>query len=264
MIGQEKLLKTFNSFTLDTFPKSSLILGEYGSGKHTLLTNLSEHLKLDLIDITSNISFEYINDIYSRPIPAIYFIDTSLITEKQQNVILKFLEEPLKNSYVVLLSENKTNLLDTIINRCFIFELEQYARKELEYFIKDDKNKDLILNVCRTPGQILSLNLSNIQDLYQLCDKIVNKLNQASYANTLTIADKINYKDDYNKFDINIFFETLIFTMFNSYLTYNNKNILPLYYLTVEYRKKLRDKRLNKAHFMENYLTNLWLKARGR
>ena len=88
--GQTNLLNTLNQYTIDSFPKSSILVGERGCGKHLISSYIAEMLKLSLIDITENISQELITSIYENPIPAIYLINTSKITEKEQNMILKF------------------------------------------------------------------------------------------------------------------------------------------------------------------------------
>lgn len=263
MIGQVNLLKKLNSYTIDNFPHSSLILGEEGSGKHTLSTYIKDNiLKLPLLDITENISDEYIDMIYRNPNPSIYLINMSKMMEKEQNILLKFIEEPLQNAFIILLCENVNNLLNTIYNRCVVFEMELYKKDELSQFISSDQDKDLILSVLRTPGKILNTNLSNIRAIYDLCDKVVDKLSIANFSNTLTISSKINYKDEYNKFDINIFFDMLIYTLYNKYLDQNNKKILDMYLLTVNARKKLLDKRVNKELFVQNFLTKLWKESR--
>lgn len=264
MVGQKNLLNKLNDYTIDSFPHSSLILGEEGSGKHTLSMYIKENiLKLPLFDITENISDEYIDMIYRNGSPAIYLIDMSQMMEKEQNILLKFIEEPLNNAFIILLCENRNNLLNTIYNRCFVIELESYTKEELSQFVLNEEDKELILSVLRTPGKILNTNLSNIRAIYDICEKMVDKMNIANFSNTLTIANKINYTDEYNKFDINVFFDMLIYTLYNKYLEENNKKILDMYLLTIEMQKKLIDKRLNKEIFMQNFLTKFWKESRA-
>lgn len=259
IIGQEKLKQCLNKFSIDTFPHSTILLGTRGCGKH-LFANMiaSDILKLNVMDITSNISYEFIEEIYQKALPAVYLIDGTVISEKQQNAILKFIEEPLQTCYVIILCENKTNLLNTVLNRCQVFEFEQYKKNELEKFLKDDVDKELVLNICNTPGKLLNISNKQLKDCYNLCNTIIDKMSVANYANTLTISDKINYKDNYDKFDVDTFFDTMVFALFNKSKVESNKNILPMYLSTIEHRKQLRDKRLNKQYLIENYLTDLW------
>lgn len=259
MIGQKKLLEKLNKYTIDSFPRSIILMGEEGSGKHTISEYIKENiLKLPLYDITGKVSNEYINKIYLNPNPAIYLINLNDMTEKEENVLLKFIEEPLANSFIILLAESRVNVLNTILNRCIVFEMDSYSKDELSNFISEKENKDLILNVVRTPGKIKSIDFDNLVSLYSLCDNIVNKLSIASYSNTLSIVDKINYKEDYNKYDINLFFDTLIYKLFNAFVNSHNIKLYNMYIKLINERKKLLDKRLNKELFMTNLLSNLW------
>ena len=264
MIGQNKLLATINTFTIDTFPRSSLLIAEKGMGKHMFTRYISDNiLKLPLLDITENISSEVIEQIYRNPNPYVYMINLSDMTEKEQNIMLKFIEEPLNNSFIILLAENQNLVLETIISRCVVFEFENYSKDELKTFISDYDNADLILTVIRTPGKILTTNTQNIKDIIETCEKIVNKLGQASYANALSITNKINFKDSFDKFDFDIFMNSLSYLLFSTYLNTNNKTTLKMYELTRDQRKLLIDKRLNKEIFFNNYITKLWKIAKG-
>lgn len=265
MIGQKKLIEKLKSYTIDSFPRSVILLGEEGMGKHTLLNYIkNDILKLPVRDITDNLDKEFIDKIYLNPTPFIYVIDFSKITEKESNAMLKLIEEPSDTSFLILLVENKNSVLNTILNRCIIFELEHYSREELSEFAKNCKNKDLILNVIHSPGKIINSNVdSYIEDLQNLCSVIVTKLNKANYLNTLTIVDKINYKDEYNKFDMFIFMDCLIYNLFSDFVYNKNKASYNMYLYLNDMRKKLLDKRLNKELFMTNVLTNLWRLARA-
>lgn len=264
MIGQRKLLEQLNKYTIDTFPRSMFLLGEKGSGKHTLINHISKNiLNLPVKDITENISNNLINEIYMNPQPYIYIIDMELMTEKESNTLLKLIEEPLNLSFLILIAESRNTVLNTILNRCFILEMQPYTKEELKQFTNNCANEDLILDVVRTPGKIINLNLNNIKDLYDLCTLMVNKLVNASYLNTLSIADKINYKDEYSKFDLNLFFDMLLYVSLNSYIKDKINRAYDIYLFTLNERKKLIDKRLNKELFMNNFLGNLWKVVRG-
>lgn len=264
MIGQKKLLEKLNIFTIDTFPRSSLLIAEKGMGKHTAIKYINSHiLKLPLLDISKTISSELINQIYCNPNPAIYLIDLSEITEKEQNIILKFVEEPLNNTFIILLAENQNMVLETVLNRCILFEFENYSKEELKTFISDTDNTDLILNIIKAPGKILTTNTQNIKDIVETCEKIITRLNKANYANILSITNKINFKDSFDKFDFNLFMDTLNYSLFSTYLKTNNKTILRMCELTREQRKQLVDKRLNKEIFFIRYITKLWKISRG-
>lgn len=264
MIGQKKLLSRINSFTLDTFPRSSLLVAEKGMGKHTLVQYINDNiLKLPLLDITKDLSGELIDRIYRNPTLGVYVINVSEMTEKEQNIMLKFIEEPLNTAFIILLTENKNMILETVISRCEIFEFENYSKEELKTFISNNEDADLILQVIKSPGKILTTNTQNIKDILETCDKIVSKLDKANYANTLSLANKINFKDSFDKFDFDLFMDSLTYSLFSAYIKTNNGMMLKMYELTREQRKLLLDKRLNREIFFNNYITKLWKVARG-
>lgn len=253
MIGQLKLQEFVKNSTLDSFPHSVILVGRKGCGKHLLSSIIAQKLNLTLIDITDNLNLEYINQIYLRSIPSIYLINTSEITEKEQNIILKFLEEPLKNSYIILLSESLNSLLPTIKNRCQVYTFESYTKSELCNFTHDIN----LLNVCSTPGEIIDFSRYNFNDIYDLCIKFVDKLKDASFVNTLTLSNKINFKDNYDKIDLMLFFKVIIYILREKILSGNDR-LYDFYTLTNKYKQMLEmDSRLDKQRLFENYLSNI-------
>lgn len=264
MVGQKKLLEQLDKYTIDSFPRSTLIIGEKGCGKHMITKYISDVIiNLPLIDITELLSDEYIDQIHRNPNPSIYLIDLTIITEKAQNTILKFVEEPPANAFIIILAEYRNLVLNTVLNRCIIFEFERYSSEELKTFMDSDTHADIIISILRTPGKIKTTNLKVFDEAKELALKMIHKVDQASYANTLSISNKINYKDEYDKVDIDTFFDLLCFLMLDEYKKSNNKKILSMYKLTGEHRKSLLDKRINKKLLFENYLSDLWMLARS-
>lgn len=51
--------------------------------------------------------------------------DADTMTARAQNRLLKTLEEPFPGTVMILLSENRENLLDTIKSRCVVYRLEE-------------------------------------------------------------------------------------------------------------------------------------------
>ena len=116
--GQETILNRISRLNLDTFPRTLMLLGESGSGKHSIVNIIQNTFNLRSEDITEKISLDLLDEIYRRVEPYIYIISINSISIKEENTILKFLEEPLKNSYIILLADCKDGILPTILNRC--------------------------------------------------------------------------------------------------------------------------------------------------
>jgi DNA polymerase III delta prime subunit len=261
MVGQTNLIDRFKSYSVSNFPNTALITGDKGSGKRTIISKIiSTHLGLEVIDITSNISFDLITEIQLKAIPYIYLIQADFISEKEQNMLLKFIEEPPLNSKIIITSEQKDNLLSTIVNRCVVFQMEPYTEKELLSFIsyKEDAVKRLSLEIFKTPGQIVSTQEETLKSMNLLTQKIILKSKESNYASILNVSDKINYKDEEGKYDIDVFFNLLVYNSYNEYKINSKENVLKLYNKIVETKNKLKTPRISKQALFENFLTTLW------
>lgn len=224
IIGQEQLVNLIDSKTRSTFPRSVILLGPKGCGKHLISNYIAEKLDYTLVDITDKLSFEFINSLYLKPEPYIYTIEIKNISIREQNMILKFLEEPLKNSYIILLAETKNQMLDTIVNRCQLWTFKPYSVE----LLKELTCNDTILRIARTPGLLLELETVDIDEIVTLCNKIIESIDKASVPNILTISDKLAFKQEKDKIDIDVFAEVLLYQA-NLYV----KEIPEARYLTV-------------------------------
>ena len=252
MIGQLQLIKNLKNYDITTFPHSLLLVGDVGSGKHTF-TNEYICPKLDLpcIDITDRINFDTISEISVSPINSLYSIDCDKITVREQNVILKFLEEPSSKVFIILYTTNKNLLLDTVINRCQVWNMSKYKEEELLNFTQ---NKN-ILNIAKTPGQILKFTECDIFAIKDLCNKIFTFGGKASTANILTLSDKINWKDENDKFDLNVFNQLLIDEI--TELVRQDNRYINAYNLTVDNLNKQAVLHVDKRRVFEDFLVNL-------
>lgn len=215
---QDKLLEKINTYTMSTFPQSILLLGEAGSGRHTVIKLVGDKFGLDIIDISQNISHGFIDDLYATPSPYIFIIDVDkLIGNKRidliQNIILKFIEEPPVMSKIFIIGKNKQQFFSTVLNRCHVWEMALYDRQSLMEFARDNNISvsDELFKVVTTPGQLLKVTGEDIPSLLHLCDTIVDKINIASIPNVLTIVDKIKIKDTDKGFDFDLFCNILLY-----------------------------------------------------
>lgn len=216
IVGQNSLLTTIDKSTLDTFPHTLLLVGERGSGKHLIVNYIGNHFGLDVVDLTDNISLETINEISLRSNPYIYLIDGTKLTDKKENVILKFLEEPLKNSFIVIICEATQQLLSTIVNRCRRWDLNKYSKKDLSVFLNDPndiKSTILLDDVATTPGQIIEFQKQDLVSIIQLCNTIIDKIAGANCQNTLTITNKIAFNHEEEKYDLDCFVRCMLYSI---------------------------------------------------
>lgn len=255
MIGQEKILNYIDNSNIDTFPRTLMLVGDVGSGKHTIVNYASKHLCLDVVDVTETICYELIEEIQGKPQPYMYLIDGNAITQKTENAILKFLEEPLLNSFVILITTSKSMLLDTVINRCTVWELQQYTNEQLRYFTDDEQ----ILGLCSTPGQIEKMKSQPIQEMQKLANTIVHKMGVANFANALTISNNIAYKDEKDKFNLFTFIKILL-KEYHTEMMLNPSSKIANCYACVNnmYSTLMRMSSYDTKMLFEHCITNLW------
>lgn len=268
--GQDKLLDRINKFNYETFPQSSIIEGTTGCGKHTLVNYISDKFNVPIEDISGKISNDMIMDIYTKPNPTLYVIDMFQLTKSKridivQNSLLKFIEEPPTNSKVIILCENKDNLLPTIQNRCQIFSFEKYNYIRLKQFTEDNgiklESEDLFC-VYDTPGKLLNLtNECCFSELKSLVDKVIDNIVRASIPNILTIPSKLNF-DNSDGYDIDVFLHLMRTSLLNRMTDYSISNeefnyLKKQYICTCKVCEKIKIFNVNKKALFENYLMEL-------
>lgn len=261
MLGQEILLNKIHSYNLDSFPRSVILLGDKGSGRHTLATEVSKHLKIEEVVITTSISYEDIEQFIVRPQPYLYLFDASILSIKQQNVILKFLEEPLKNCYIIIVCQTKQQLLDTILNRCQLWTLEKYKKEQLQTMFPEATASHL--EIATTPGQVkevLECSKEHLEYLRSLAEKIVTSISRAGVANTLSVAERFYYgKPEKDKYSFEIFLKILLLTIKKTIVENTDVIFYNIYNKTSELYNQTFIPNVSKKQLFEHYLMDLKL-----
>jgi hypothetical protein len=73
--------------------------------------------------------------------------DAELMTVAAANSLLKILEEPHDNRYFILITENKDQLLPTILSRCVIFRVKPLLEQSSSMFLRNDDFANKLLNI---------------------------------------------------------------------------------------------------------------------
>ena len=251
---QDKLYNLLDNLTLDTFPHTLLLLGERGCGKHTFIQDIGKKLSLEVVNITDRLSAEFIVECYLQPVPYIYVIDLNNVKLKEQNALLKFIEEPIETSYIVCTLELKSQTLPTILNRCQCWEFERYNVEQLKSFTNDE----LLLQICTTPGQILTAQKYNVNEIKGYCEHIINKIHTASIPNILYILpNKLAYNNEQDKFDIHIFIRLLLLGLRQAVI--DGKPFYDAYYLTDQLFNDLYIPNISVQQLFEHYFLELYM-----
>ncbi|QHX36263.1 hypothetical protein [Spiroplasma sp. BIUS-1] len=124
------------------------------------------------------------------------------LSEGASNAILKFLEEPPKNTYALILTNDRNQIISTIKSRCKLFSLENETEKEnidskiidlvinrnknalLEYLIEFKKmeRNEILKNLSATFEKAIELNIKFLQET--LLDTI-NEIKNSNYINLI-------------------------------------------------------------------------------
>ena len=257
MVGQNKLISAVDKYIeTNTLPRTLMLEGDWGCGKHELARYIADSIKFPLHDITDSLTLETIERIMLSPTPSVYLINGSDISVKDQNVILKFLEEPLKNAYIILLTENKAKLLNTVVNRCVCLTFESYTNEELATFIENTSLWDTeLVEYANTPGRVKEFESCPVKEMVEFAKKILLQIRLANYSNVLTIPNKINFKDKEELFD----FELFSYLLVNVCGTLYRQQLIPFsaYELTNQFYNDTKIPHIGKQYLLEHYLIEL-------
>lgn len=261
-IGQKSLVEKVNNSTLDSFPRSLMLIGDKGCGKHTLCNYIADKLKLPIITLDDKINDEKVEEIMFNPFPTLYIINIDDMLLKTQNTILKLVEEPLKNTYIILISEDITKVLTTLLNRCKKWNFKRYSDYELLEFIEPDcPDRELCLELFSTPGQIKQYQYYPLRDIKNLCDDILGRIELVSLPNVLNISEKIAFKGEKEKYDLDIFMKIFKNELLLKLLENDNRKYINIYKASsnIEY---ILNNCINKQKVFDNFLLSIWEASR--
>lgn len=271
MVGQANLIKRALSYTLNTLPHTIMLVGPHGCGRHSLISLIANNLRLSIEDITKNLNQDTLDEIFVRPTPKIYIIDADAIlaknkVEREENVILKFLEEPPSTAYAFVITESASNLFRTVATRCLIWEFEPYKRSELEMFTSNEN----LLRIANTPGQIIEVensvgqlfeNETHLVDaIFEYGNKVINNLHNTTPSNALTICNRISYEKDSIKkgtYPLDIFMKVMLAITRDFGAQNNNEGSINPYLVTQQYSAKLSTPYVERDFLFANYILNL-------
>ena len=164
----------------------------------------------------------YVNKLNFNDNPRFVLIDNiENLNKNSINALLKIVEEPKKNLFFILIHNNETKILPTLISRCLIFkinlnfkEVVSVANKIVNKNIFEVLNENLI-NHYSSPGQIFRLiNYAN--------DKKIDLKNQSLDQILINLIDNNNYKK--NTYIKELLIDLIQFFFVNEYKISNNKD----------------------------------------
>jgi hypothetical protein len=260
IIGQTKLVNKLSGYSFNSMPKIILLIGESGCGKHFITKKFVEQLGVVFQEINAQTTSEQLTEYFQNPLQTVYVLNMSEIPERQQHKYLKFIEEPSANMRVILLAESEVSILPTILNRCVKVTFEDYTvdqLKQLSWATQADS--PIIYEICKTPGQLLNLaQIDNLGALKDFCINILRTVPLSEYGPFMGSTCSLNYKDNFKKFDPDIFLNLLIKTAYDLYISEGRDVLFNIYLYLIERKQQLINKTLSKESFMLNTLDGMW------
>lgn len=213
MIGQVNLMNALNRLIQQgDFPRFCIFVGAAGSGKKLLASNVANKLS----DIVINVGIKaddirgMIESAYRLTSTCVYIIaDADSMSLAAKNALLKVTEEPPNDAYFIMTLQDENRTLDTIKSRGVIFHMERYTPIEIEDYVGEkfgyDKDIPIYQALCENIGEVEKLHSYNVKDFYSYVKLVVDNIATVSGANSFKIGDRINFKDNTEKYDFKLF-----------------------------------------------------------
>lgn len=164
-----------------------------------------------------------------------------------QNALLKSLEEPPENAFLILTTSETSNLLDTIVSRCFKISFNLIEKDALKVLSNDE---ELIDNAMGRP-ELLQKMIEDV-DLNDWVKYAVEKLRclaKFSINEKVELAELLSKK---NKSDLDIFLQVWIWRIRNAAHKTKNYNLLKFASNTENVFHELHEGNINARLLLEN------------
>ena len=142
------------------------------------------------------------------------------LNEEAQNYLLKILEEPPKNSHIILLSSRPFRLKKTILSRLIRISIRQTEIKNKFNGIKIDP---LFSEILHKEYDVDEMSEKEFNFLFDLFKNTIESLDNFSFSKE-RILDSWN--DDYLNFRLNVLKQNIFQTILGEFKKTNNKNLV--------------------------------------
>lgn len=209
LIGHQKQIKLLKkSAESNRLAHAYLFSGPEKVGKKTVALEFASQLHClfpDLILIepdleSKEIKINQIRDLiwklslkpYVSPLKVAIIDQAQTMNQESQNCFLKTLEEPKKDTLLVLIAEYPKSLLPTILSRCQTINFQPLSRKEIE----NNFSKEIAEISLGRPGRAIDFLDSNKLDEFKKNIKEAANLAGADFASRFQFAKEISQKDN--------------------------------------------------------------------
>jgi hypothetical protein len=263
MIGQKRIQDRISTLIQNgTFPRFTILTGQFGSGKKTLAKQIAKQLGGFVISVEPKVANirEMIEQCYKTTAKTIYVLaDADGMSLAARNALLKVIEEPPNNAYFIMTLQDSMNTLDTIRSRGMIFQMDAYTPAEIKMCVgttTDEKLLNRFVQLCDTPYAVQLVKSYNLKQFSDYVNLVVDNVALVSGSNSFKIADKIAVDGDDTKYDLTVFWRAF------SYECLSRLKSDPLKYsraieITSTYIQDLRTSSLNRSCTFDMWLLDI-------
>lgn len=256
MIGQEKLkYKIKAQIEARKYPRCSIFIGPEGSGKRTLSKWIATKLSAHHVIVSGKIDDvrQVIQLANSSHLKTLYvFANVDTMSNNAQNALLKLLEEPPNNAYIMVTALSEDNLLNTIISRGVVYYMQPYTPQEIQEYYEGPE--EVVRQVCETPGEVDLLVASGIDKVYDYASLVADNIGQVTGANALKIGSKIAFKDEADKINLKIFFKVFLAVCYDECYIHIDETYANWIVITLNYLRQLNIKGVNKSMLFDSWV----------
>lgn len=266
MIGQKHLLKIIEDQIAEgTFPRFSILVGMEGSGRKLMAKHIATKLDAQPVFIDGKVEQvrQVIKVANAAFIKTLYvFVDADKMSANAENALLKFLEEPPNNAYILLTAESEYNLLPTVRSRGMAYYMDLYNPMEIEQYLVSympippdgEAFKKIFKDTCETPGDVQVLAKMNAEDFYKYVNLVVDNIAEVVGANALKIGNKIALKaEESDKYDLKMFFKVFIDICLKKQDSIHARWVK----ITNQYLRQLSTKGINKLMLFDSWVLDI-------
>ena len=263
---QEELKNTLDNLT---FARFMIISGASSIASEDIAECISARLQTVYIHCGNKVDDvrNIISMAYKQTKPIMYvFKDCDNMSNAAKNALLKVIEEPPQQAYFVMLLKSTSNTLATILSRGMLISLLPFPPSELkEYALQIQpklKNEELtkIAKVCETPEQVKMLLNYGVHDFCDYVRKVVENIPEVTITNCLKIANQINFKEEEDKYDLELFLNTYTNYLLECFIDgdYNKEQLDFSTQSTLKLKSILQYSGINKAMAFKKWLIQQW------
>lgn len=266
MIGQKKNKDIITRWRLNkSVPRFIIIEGAEGSGRLSFSKIIMKMLNATGIIVGNSIADvrTTIENCYQNVNKTVYiFRDCDDMSVQAKNALLKVVEEPPNNCYIIMTCTDLNNILTTLKSRASILKMEPYTEEQL-LELNDDRE---IIKYLHTPEEVLNCDEKKLNEIIELGNDILGALLvKKSGTEILRLCTRMkSKKDDEKGIDCSLFFSvfsTLFFERcINNSIDY--KIVEKLAKIRSNAVLQLRRKAINKKNVIESMLIEMLMEVK--